>query len=121
MNEEKQKKRSFKGITLVEIIVSIAVVSIMTLLLVATATSINAYIKSANNVNKKTALQAPVAESTYTGSATRIDPNVHITVNNNIKLKAELYAVNDPATTPDDDGVGGNLNMKFVDKIDKDE
>ncbi|SEK53306.1 prepilin-type N-terminal cleavage/methylation domain-containing protein [Ruminococcus sp. YRD2003] len=120
MNETK-KKKSLKGVTLVEIIISLAVVSILTLLLVTTATTINAYIKSANHVNKKTTVQAPIAESGFTGSANELstsDKDIKITVNGKVTLVGKGYSVVDPAA-PADEGVGGNLNMKFVTNVDK--
>jgi len=120
MNETK-KKKSLKGVTLVEIIISLAVVSILTLLLVTTASTINAYIKSANHVNKKTTVQAPIAESGFTGSANELstsDKDIKITVNGKVTLVGKGYSVVDPAA-PADEGVGGNLNMKFVTNVDK--
>ena len=120
MNETK-KKKSLKGVTLVEIIISLAVVSVLTLLLVTTATTINAYIKSANHVNKKTTVQAPIAESGFTGSANELstsDKDIKITVNGKVTLVGKGYSVVDPAA-PADEGVGGNLNMKFVTNVDK--
>ena len=120
MNETK-KKKSLKGVTLVEIIISLAVVSVLTLLLVTTATTINAYIKSANHVNQKTTVQAPIAESGFTGSANELstsDKDIKITVNGKVTLVGKGYSVVDPAA-PADEGVGGNLNMKFVTNVDK--
>ena len=120
MNETK-KKKSLKGVTLVEIIISLAVVSVLTLLLVTTATTINAYIKSANHVNQKTTGQAPIAESGFTGSANELstsDKDIKITVNGKVTLVGKGYSVVDPAA-PADEGVGGNLNMKFVTNVDK--
>lgn len=121
MNETKPKKKSLKGMTLVEVIISLAVVAVMTVLLVATATTINAYIKSANHVNKKTTVQAPIAESGYYGSANELSSaakDIRITVNNKVKLVGKGYSVIDPAADKDE-GVGGDLNMKFVINVDK--
>ena len=120
MNETKQKKKSLMGMTLVEVIISLAVVAVLTVLLVATATTINAYIKSANHVNKKTVVQAPIAESNYVGSANELstaDKDIKITVNGNVHLVGKGYSVIDPSIDPDT-GVGGNLNMKFVTGVD---
>lgn len=119
MNETKIKKKSLKGMTLVEIIISLAVVAIMTVLLVAAASAVNAYIRSSNNVNKKVSVQAPVAESGYTGSANELstaDSDIRITVNGNVELVGKGYSVVDP-DAPIDNEVGGNLNMKFVENI----
>ena len=119
MNETKTKKKSLKGMTLVEIIISLAVVAIMTVLLVAAASAVNAYIRSSNNVNKKVSVQAPVAESGYTGSANELstaDSDIRITVNGNVELVGKGYSVVDP-DAPIDNEVGGNLNMKFVENI----
>ncbi|MCQ2490378.1 MAG: hypothetical protein MJ079_02155 [Ruminococcus sp.] len=119
MNETKTKKKSLKGMTLVEIIISLAVVAIMTVLLVAAASAVNAYIRSSNNVNKKVSVQAPIAESGYTGSANELstaDSDIRITVNGNVELVGKGYSVVDP-DAPIDNEVGGNLNMKFVENI----
>lgn len=119
MNETKTKKKSLKGMTLVEIIISLAVVAIMTVLLVAAASAVNAYIRSSNNVNRKVSVQAPIAESGYTGSANELstaDSDIRITVNGNVELVGKGYSVVDP-DAPIDNEVGGNLNMKFVENI----
>ena len=118
---KKLKKRRLKGMTLAEIIVSLAILSVMTLLLVTVANSINAYLKSANNVNRKVARQAPVAEVCYTDSARHIDDDVTITVEysgNSINIKGDAYSVEDAANVKHagDDGYrpGDALEMKFI-------
>lgn len=115
------KKRKLKGMTLAEIIVSLAIMSVLTLLLVTVANSINAYLRSANNVNRKVAKQAPVAEVCYTDSARQIDADVTITVNYDghpIEIKADAYSVEDIANIrhSGDAGYrpGDALEMKFV-------
>lgn len=124
-----KKNKKFKGMTLVEIIVSIAILGVLTLVLVQTSTVINMYIKSANNVNKKTISQAPVAEMGNMQAATQVATNAKIKISGggfaDIELYGDAYQVGTRATEivkdADDNDVvveknelGGSLNMQFL-------
>lgn len=115
----KKSKRSRKGMTLVEIIVALAVVSVLTILLVRVSGTIEAYTKSANNVNKKVAEQTPVAETKYKKSAydiTGTDATIDITVHG-VQYQGKGYTTVDPSVPVKDSELGGNLALKFVDDI----
>lgn len=58
-----KKKKKLKGMTLVEIVVSIAVFAAISLILVMIGSAVNAQERSANKVNRKVAVQGPVAEA----------------------------------------------------------
>ncbi len=119
MKKLKLKKSSKKGMTLLEIIISLAVLSAMVLVLITTSSLINSYIRSANNVNGKVARQAPVAENGNRNGvnldATQMAASVPIIVNG-INLYGDAYAVIDPSAAADGQ-LGGDLNMYFIDLI----
>lgn len=115
------KKRKAKGMTLAEIIVSLAVVSVMTLLLVTIGNSINTYLRSANNVNRKVSKQAPVAEVSYTYAARNIDNDVTIILDyegNTVNIKGDAFSVEDSDKVKHvgDAGYrpGDALDIKFI-------
>lgn len=117
----KKLKKKCKGMTLAEIIVSLAVLSVLTLLLVQVSASINTYLRSANNVNSRVCRQAPAAEVGYTIAAKSIDPDVTITVeygSNKIEIEGEAYIVEDPSNVRSigdaDYRHGDHLAMKFI-------
>ena len=128
------KKKSLKGMTLTEIIISIAVVAIMTVVLVGTASLIDQYIRSANNVNHKVADQLPAAEMRDIGNAHQVNGTtlagaednypVKITFKYNngstktVTMKGDLWESEDPTNVSSDD-LGGGLNLKFVQDIQK--
>lgn len=119
MKKLKFKKSSQKGMTLLEIIISLAVLSAMVLVLITTSSLINSYIKSANNVNGKVARQAPVAENGNRNGvnmdATQVAASVPINVAG-VNLYGDAYAVIDPSAAADGQ-LGGDLNMYFIDLI----
>lgn len=115
MKKLKLKKTGKKGMTLLEIIISLAVLSAMVLVLVTTSSLINSYIRSANNVNGKVARQAPVAETGNDMDATQVAASVPIIVEG-VNLYGDAYAVIDPSAAADGE-LGGDLNMYFLDII----
>ena len=125
---KKRKTGKFKGMTLFEIIISLAVLSVMTLLLVRASSVINMYIRSANKVNQRTVEQSPVAEMGHEGAAHKTADDVKIIVRNplpgagsaEIELNGKAYEVVEQATDSNGNAVyndsefGGNLNMQFI-------
>lgn len=125
---KKKKTGKFKGMTLFEIIISLAVLSVMTLLLVRTSSVINMYIRSANKVNQRTVEQSPIAEMGHEDAAHKTADDVKIIVRNpqpgagsaEIELNGKAYEVVEQATDSDgnviynDSEFGGNLNMQFI-------
>lgn len=88
------KKKSLKGMTLVEIIIAMAVLSISSTVM-ATACSGVAKVKvSTNALNKRISYQSPKADSQMTGSSDLITTNAE-TVPNTIK-DASNNEINDP-------------------------
>ena len=138
--EKIKNKKSLKGMTLAEIIVSLAILAVLTVVLVGTSGLIDKYTKSANRVNKIAAAQTPVAETKDLSKSHRdqvldgdgnpvVDgdgnPTYHeATISFSYKkgtddrtatVKGFLYNVDDSSTSTDE--VGGNLNMKFIDNL----
>lgn len=139
---KKNKTKKFAGMTLFEIIISLAILSMLTLVLVQTSSVINMYIKSANNVNKKTSEQAPVAEVERKGNAHKLnagDEKAEIIINYKkdgadatVSIKGDEYEVMEGMTDAsgnyeviegatdaegnliDKRNWGGNLNMQFI-------
>lgn len=111
-----KKSKKFKGMTLVEIIISLAVLAVLTLVLVQTSDTINMYIKSANRVNHKTVQQAPVAEIGQKEAGELVKEDVVIKVNGigsvsfSQNLQGDAYRVKD--SSPDE--IGGDLNMQYI-------
>ncbi len=128
-----KKRKTFKGMTLMEIIISLAILSVLTLVLVQTSSTINMYLKSAKNVNQKTVQQAPVAEVGHKSAGEQIATNVEIRVERNgagdqsfsAELRGNAYKVGEPATEVvtdaegnetviDKNELGGDLNMQYI-------
>lgn len=137
--EKFRKKKSLKGMTLAEVIISLAILSVMTVVLVGASGLIDKYIKSANTVNHTVATQLPVAEMKDIGNAHKVTKPVeggtdeeyvaNITFNvggttptgvtiadRKVKLKGILYEAEDPAKVSSDN-LGGGLNMHFIEDI----
>lgn len=122
----RKRKKTHKGMTLVEIIVSLAVVGIMTLVMVKASHAITKYTMSANNVDRKVTEQAPLAEVKYKDWAysygDEVTINLQITSGASSSVsatvKGETYAIVDPSTIDpslDESRIAGDkLNMKFV-------
>lgn len=109
-----KRSKKFKGMTLVEIIISLAIVSMLTVILATTGNLINNYITSTNRLNKKVALQSPIAEAQYTGNAYLVDDDIQIIVNSTIVIRGKAYQLSDPADTSHDNEINGRLNFKFI-------
>lgn len=114
-----KKKKKFKGMTLIEIIVSLAIVCIMTTVLVLTAAVINNYMRSSNDVNDRVAQQAPVAEAQNVYAADQESTvGLEIVLDGNISLHGNSYAVyDDTEMAAHSDEFGSGLNMKFITDI----
>lgn len=122
MKHLNKKKRNLKGMTLVECIIAVAILGVMTLVLVVLSTSITSYLRSANDVNKRVADQAPVAEVGYVNAQTPTVPgDIRITldtVGGNVTVRGRGYRVYDDAEMAAHSGeYGDGLNMTFITDI----
>lgn len=115
------KKKTFKGMTLVEIIISLAIVGVMTTIIVGAAGAITKYTKASNNMDRRVAMQAPIAEAQYynlVAGDPRPTEAVEIIVNNNITMSGSLnYAFDDDEMLANADGAGSELNMRYITDI----
>lgn len=115
------KKRKFKGMTLIEIIISLAIVGAMTTIIVGAASAINRYTRASNDMDRRVAMQAPIAEAQYynlVAGDPRPTESVEIIVNNNITMSGSLnYAFDDDEMQDNADGAGSGLNMRYITDI----
>lgn len=99
-------KKNLKGMTLVEIIVSMAIFAMLGMILVTLGTNVDTTTKSANRLNKRVAIQAPYAASQdteYSYEVSDEDGNVS-TVNARLSpnlTNIEVYIDNDNNNTAD--------------------
>lgn len=130
-NEKIKKSRKKRGMTLVEVIISIAVMAVLALLLTTVGVTIDNYRKDTKARNEKIALEGPSAElqsrdtPTSSNMGKQIDDDFKITVSgsgNTVEVNGKLYSTSDELTdtgTVDSDNVpiyDGNTkgHFKFV-------
>ena len=130
-NEKIKKSRKKRGMTLVEVIISIAVMAVLALLLTTVGVTIDNYRKDTKARNEKIALEGPSAElqsrdtPTSSNMGKQIDDDFKITVSgggNTVDISGKLYSTSDELTdtgTVDSENVpiyDGNTNghFKFV-------
>ena len=111
---KKKFSKKLQDMTLIEIIIAIAVLAVMGLVLVTTAQVINQHTKAANQLNKKVAVQGPIAEAQYENDAYMIADDVKITVNGSVEIKGKAYSVVDPSAPTEADDLNSGLNFKFI-------
>lgn len=114
------KKKVFKGMTLIEIMIALAIVVVMSSILVVASASITKYLRAANNVNDTVAVQAPIAQGNKEAEAIAVPSGVQIILDpegaiGTIPLAGDMYVLND--INRDTDEAGRNLNMKFITNI----
>lgn len=103
-----KKKKKLKGMTLIEIIVAIAVFAMISLILVMLGSAVSSQRRSAIHVNRKVAVQGPIAEAQNDGNALLVDDEYEITVArkgapaSEVTIKGKLYSTQD--YTIDEDG-----------------
>lgn len=119
-----KKKKKLKGMTLVEIIVAIAVFAAVSLILVMLGTAVDAQQRSARKVNKKVAVQGPIAEAQNDTNALLLDDEYDIVVakkdspESKVTVKGKLYSTQ--GFTIDEDGNkvadpdADEANLKFI-------
>lgn len=106
MNNENKKTRCKKrGMTLVEVIISIAVMAVLALLLTTVGVTIDTYRKDTKARNDKVAIEGPAAESRKSSANDRgklVDEEFNITVQrsggSDINIKGKLYSTSDELT-----------------------
>lgn len=120
--KRKFKKKVFKGMTLIEIIIAIAVLAVMTSVLVIVSQSIQKYLRASEDINDRVAIQAPIAQA---GAGGNNEGEVEIIVypksgdtKATIPLKGNMYSIYDDAEMSEHEKeAGGKLNMKYISNI----
>lgn len=105
-NENNKKSHKKRGMTLVEVIISIAVMAVLALLLTTIGVTINNYRRDTKVRNDKVAVEGPAAESRDTRDSGRgklIDDEFKITVkkkssSNSVEVTGKLYSTSDELT-----------------------
>ncbi|GEM_PF-1243874 len=138
------KKKTLKGMTLVEVLIATAILGIMTLFLAKNAYVIEDYNRATTNLNQKVAVEAPLAELQKISKIPKCDedgnlldesgnplapdkPPVYVdhTLDDSITVsvsdnKGHVVDINGKAYSTEDayvsdDGVAGSgLNLKFI-------
>lgn len=107
MNNENNKKsrRKKRGMTLVEVIISIAVMAVLALLLTTVGVTIDTYRKDTKARNDKIAVEGPAAEARDTSANGRgklVDEDFTISVKRNgggtVDVSGKLYSTSDELT-----------------------
>lgn len=130
-NENKKSRRKKRGMTLVEVIVSIAVMAVLALLLTTVGVTIDTYRKDTKARNDKVAIEGPAAEArdkdATNGRGKLVDEDFKITVQRNggssVEVTGKLYSTSDELADTgamDSDGekiYSGNTkgHFKFID------
>lgn len=105
MNNENKKSRKKRGMTLVEVIISIAVMAVLALLLTTIGVTIDNYRKDTKARNDKIAVEGPAAEvhdKKDSGRGKLIDDDFKITVTRSggtpVVVEGKLYSTSDELT-----------------------
>lgn len=122
MKENMKKSRKKRGMTLVEVIISIAVMAVMTLLLTTIGVTIDNYRRDTKARNSKITVESPIAEARKSSddSVKMLNDNFKVTVNG-VEIKGKFYSTGVQVdTTVDEDGNtvpvydNGSGNLKFI-------
>lgn len=119
-----KKKKKLRGMTLVEIIVSIAVFAMISLILVMLGSSVNAQRRSTKRVNDKVAVQGPIAEAQNDENSLLMDDDYEIIVkkkgsdSTSAVVKGKLYSAQGYIIDEDGNKVADpdaeKANLKFI-------
>lgn len=119
-----KKKKKLRGMSLIEIIVSIAVFAMISLILVTLGSAVNAQRRSAKRVNDKVAIQGPIAEAQKEDNALLMDDEYEIVVekkgdaNTAVTVKGKLYSAQGYIIDADGNQVAEpdaeKANLKFI-------
>lgn len=107
MMKQVKRKKSVKGMTLIEIIVAIAVLGVAGLVLVRIGSVSNNLMKATNHLNNKVDIEAPYAAS-RADDPTAVEGTVSIKINGNdlseISYDATKYTTKSKAAAIGEDG-----------------
>ncbi len=88
MKKLRKKNYKCKGMTLVEIIISLFIFTVMAAMMVQIGEVINNLTRNANHVNRKVAAEAPLAENEVTNSANGLTT----VTDDNLKIQVQVGA-----------------------------
>ena len=93
ITENAQPRRKAKGMTLVEVLVSLAVMAVLALMLVTIGVTIDTYHKKTREKNQKVFDESPLAESRNIaeGASVLVDDNFKVVVDG-IEVDGKIYS-----------------------------
>ena len=120
----KKKKKKLRGMTLVEIVISLLVFALLGVVLVGVGNAIDAHQRAARKTTDKVAVEGPVAEAQNKNDALLLNDDYTIEVKaegaaSGVEVKGKLYSVErytvdeNGSTVPDPNNDPDNL--KFID------
>ncbi len=119
-----KKKKKLRGMTLVEIIIAIAVFAMVSLILVMLGTAVGRQRQSSYRVNRKVAVQGPIAEAQNDNNALLLDDEYEIVVSKKgaaetaVTVKGKLYSAQGYIIDEDGNQVADpnaeKANLKFI-------
>lgn len=112
------KAKCVKGMTLVEVIISMFVFGVAALLMVTIVTNSMNFIRNANHVNKKVTKEAPISELQQKSNADKKteDMKIVVSVNGNVaNVKGDLYTTKDAVEDNELAKTNADIDLHFVD------
>ncbi len=118
-SKRNKAKKTCKGMTLIEVIVAMAVFSLMALVMVKICTTTLEMTRNANHVNRKVTIQAPLAEiQNKDGTLTeQVDDNMKVSVKIGgvvVDVAAAQYSTAKSVAGNDFAKTNANINLEFV-------
>lgn len=111
---KKFNKKKLKGMTLVEVLVSLAIFVIMAGVLVTACMAVNNAVTNSNRMTKKINFQAPSAENMTEDNAETSPVEINI---NGVNVDMTLYTVNRDASDPKGNTTSGDFKyFKYSDE-----
>lgn len=116
--KKNKKSKKLKGMTLVEIVVSVALLVIIATMLVIGAVSAVSNMRTANKVSEKTAVQAPYAANRMDDSAKTeaTDSTLNLSINGGSSVPLNIRKSSVNVDSESDDKVGDFRYFKYVSK-----
>lgn len=111
-------KKRIKGMTLIEIIISIAVLAIMGTIMARIATASCSMMKESNHLNRKTEAQSPLSGSADVSAGVVMETNISVSISGPFDassvrpITAVKYSANVDPTAPTD---SMNANLYYYD------
>lgn len=114
----RKRKLTCKGMSLLEVIISMLVLTIMATLMVVIATNSMSFIRNSTRVNNKVTKEAPVSELKQITTNRLVDDNHRVSVTiagKTVNVKGSLYSTDDAIDADDNANTNADIDLQFVD------